>query len=174
VLDLGSLIVWVVSASEPLSPSYEELVALVVGNEGTVPVERTAMLMASLLGTPVSTGFVARALERFAHRLVAAGFDDAMTTALRAEDVPVVGSPHAVTVRTPDARLVWYAPIGSRSKNTLAGLRVLEGYAGYLVRDDYAGWHQFDAQLASVQPHALHRCGRVKVWQSLGLKPSLL
>jgi hypothetical protein len=36
---------------------------------------------------PVSTGFVARALERFAQRLAAAGFDDAMTTALRAEDV---------------------------------------------------------------------------------------
>jgi hypothetical protein len=59
-----------------------------------------------------------------------------MITALRAEDMlcadetptnvlradtdahgePVSGSPHALTVRTPDARLVWYAPIdiGSR------------------------------------------------------------
>ena len=99
-----------------------------------------------------------------------------MKAALRAEDVlcadetptnvihkdtdeqgePVPGSPHAVTVRTPDARLVWYAPIGSRSKTDLVGLGVLEGYAGYLVRDDYAGWHQFDAQLAGVGQCAAH------------------
>jgi transposase len=141
-----------------------------------VPLERTAMLMAALLGAPVSTGFVARALERVAQRLAAAGFDDAMTTALRAEDVlcadetptnvihkdtdahgePIPGSPHAVTVRTPDARLVWYAPIGSRSKTSIAGLGIMEGYAGYLVRDDYAGWHQFDAQLDGVQQCVAH------------------
>jgi transposase len=150
--------------------------AILLASEGNVPLERTAMLMASLLGTPVSTGFVARALERFAQRLDAAGFDEAMKTALRAEDVlcadetptnvvgkntdahgePVHGSPHAVTVRTPDARLVWYAPIGSRSKTAIAALGVLEGYAGYLVRDDYAGWYQFDAQLAGVGQCAAH------------------
>jgi transposase len=150
--------------------------AILLASEGNVPLERTAMLMASLLGTPVSTGFVARALQRFAQRLGAAGFDEAMTTALRAEDVlcadetptnvvhkdtdahgePVAGSPHAVTVRTPDARLVYYAPIGSRSKTAIAGLGVLEGYAGYLVRDDYASWYQFDAQLAGVQQCAAH------------------
>ncbi|MEJ7744280.1 MAG: IS66 family transposase [Nocardioidaceae bacterium] len=150
--------------------------AILLGVEGNVPVERTAMLMESLLGAPVSTGFVARALARFAERLQTAGFDEAMKTALRAEDVlcadetptnvihndtdeqgePLPGSPHAVTVRTPDARLVWYAPIGSRSKTALVGLGVLAGYAGYLVRDDYAGWHQFDAQLAGVGQCAAH------------------
>jgi transposase len=150
--------------------------AILLASEGNVPLERTAMLMASLLGTPVSTGFVARALERFAQRLDAGGFDEAMTAALRAEDVlcadetptnvigkdtdthgePVPGSPHAVTVRTPDARLVWYAPIGSRSKTSIAALGVMEGYAGYLVRDDYAGWYQFDAQLAGVGQCAAH------------------
>ena len=81
-------------------------------------------------------------VERFAQRLAAAGFDEAMTTELRAEEVlcgdetpinvihkdtdehgqPVPGSPHAVIVRTPDARLIWYAPISSRSKTSLAGL----------------------------------------------------
>jgi hypothetical protein len=40
------------------------------------------------------------------------------------------------------ARLVWYTRIGSRSKTAMASLGVLEGYADYLVRDDYAGWHQ--------------------------------
>jgi transposase len=150
--------------------------AILLASEGNVPIERTAMLMDALLDVPVSSGFVARALERFAQHLAAAGFDDAMRTALRAQDVlcadetpinvihhdtdaygePVAGSPHAVTVRTPDARLVWYAPIGSRSKTALAGLGVLEDYAGYLVRDDYAGYYQFDAQLAGVQQCAAH------------------
>jgi transposase len=155
--------------------------AILLASEGNVPIERTAMLMEALLGVPVSSGFVGRALERLAQRLAAAGFDDAMRTALRAEDVlcadetptnvihhdtdahgePVPGSPHAVTVRTPDARLVWYAPIGSRSKTAIAGLGVLDGYAGYLVRDDYAGYYQFDAQLAGVgqcTAHLIRHC----------------
>ncbi|MDQ3150216.1 MAG: IS66 family transposase, partial [Actinomycetota bacterium] len=150
--------------------------AILLAGEGNVPLERTAALMAMMLSAPVSTGFVARALARFAQRLAGAGFDEAMRTALRAEDVlcadetptnvihkdtdeqgrPVPGAPHAVTVRTPDARLVWYAPIGSRSKTALTGLGVLEGYTGHLVRDDYVGWHQFDPQLAGVQQCAAH------------------
>ncbi|MGH3828122.1 MAG: IS66 family transposase [Pseudonocardiaceae bacterium] len=157
--------------------------AIPLASEGNVPIERTAALMAMMLGAPVSTGFVARTLERFAQRLQASGFDDVMKAALRAEDVLcadetptnvigkntdehgelVPGSPHAVTVRTPDARLVWYAAIGSRSKTALADLGVLEGYSGHLVRDDYAGWHQFDTQLAGVQQCAAHLiCGHAK------------
>jgi hypothetical protein len=58
-----------------------------VSSAGNVPVERTAMLMAALLSSPVSTGFVARAHERFADRLDAAGFDDAMRPALAGEPV---------------------------------------------------------------------------------------
>jgi transposase len=33
---------------------------------------------------------------------------------------------------------------------------VLAGWHGYLVRDDYAAWHQFDARLAGVQQCAAH------------------
>ncbi|MGH3899552.1 MAG: IS66 family transposase [Pseudonocardiaceae bacterium] len=61
--------------------------AILLASEGNVPIERTAYLMAALLDAPVSTGFVARALERFAQRLAATGFDEAMKTALRAEEV---------------------------------------------------------------------------------------
>jgi hypothetical protein len=61
--------------------------AVLLGSEGNVPAERTAMLMESLLGAPVSAGFVARAHERLAGRLEAAGFDTAMKAALRAEQV---------------------------------------------------------------------------------------
>ena len=150
--------------------------AVLLSNEGNVPVERTATVIEALLGVPVSAGFVARALERFAQRLQAAGFDEAMKTALRAEPVMcgdetpvnivrrdtaehgevVPGAPHVVTLRTPDGRLVWLAVIGSRSKTSIKDLGVLDGYAGYLVRDDYAAWHQFDAQLAGVQQCVAH------------------
>ena len=166
---------WGAAGNVTYGPNVNAAAILLV-SEGNVPLERTAHLMAALLGAPVSTGFVARALQRLAQRLTAAGFDEAMTQALHAEEVlcgdetptnvvhkdtdehgqPMPGSPHAVTVRTPDARLVYYAPIGSRSKSALAGLGVLEGYTGYLVRDDYAGWHQFDPQLAGVQQCAAH------------------
>lgn len=150
--------------------------AILLASKGNVPIERTAILMETLLATPVSSGFVARAPQRFAQRLATSGFDDAMKTALRDEDVlradktptnvvskntdahgePVAGSPHVVTVRTPDTRLVYYAPIGSRSKTAIAALGVLEDYAGYLVQDDYASYYQFDAQLARVQQCAAH------------------
>jgi hypothetical protein len=150
--------------------------AVLLSSEGNVPVERAAALMEALLGTPVSSGFVARALARLAGRLAAAGFDEAMKDALQAEDVlcgdetpanvitkdtdehgeTVPGAPHAVTLRTPDARLIWYAAMGSRSGPAIAGLGVLDDWHGYLVRDDYAAWHQFDAQLAGVQQCAAH------------------
>ena len=60
--------------------------AVLLGSEGNVPVERTAMLIHALLGVPVSTGFVARAAERLAQALQVAGFDEAMQVALRAEE----------------------------------------------------------------------------------------
>src|ERR1039458_9992159 len=150
--------------------------AVLLYSEGNVPAGRAAALMEALLGTPVSAGFVARALARLAGRLAAAGFDAAMKDALQAEDVlcgdetpanvitkdtdehgeTVPGAPHAVTLRTPDARLIWYAAMGSGSGPAIAGPGVLEGWHGYLVRDDYAAWHQFDAQLAGVQQCAAH------------------
>jgi transposase len=155
--------------------------AVLLGSEGNVPAERTAMLMEALLGAPVSAGFVARAHERIAQRLDAAGFDAAMTAALRAEQAlcadetpvnvirntgddgaTVAGSPHVVTVRTPDERLVWYAATPSRSSAAIKALGVMDGYHGILVRDDYAGWAQFDAQLAGVQQCCQHLSRHLK------------
>ncbi|MQA17475.1 MAG: transposase, partial [Pseudonocardiaceae bacterium] len=118
--------------------------AVVLGSEGNVPVERTAMLIHALLGVEVSAGFVARTAERLADKLGAAGFDEAMKAALRGEDVlcgdespvnvlsndlddsgeQVPGAPHAVTLRTPDTRLIYYAGMTSRSKTSIADLGV--------------------------------------------------
>jgi transposase len=151
--------------------------AVLLGSEGNVPVERTAMLMHMMLGVAVSAGFVARAAARLAAGLSEAGFDESMKAALRAEDVlcadespvnvwandidpgtgsEVAGAPHAVTLRSTDARLVWYAAMTSRSAASIAALGVLSGWQGHLVRDDYRGWHQFDAELAGVQQCCAH------------------
>jgi hypothetical protein len=155
--------------------------AVLLNSEGNVPVERTALLVEALLGTPVSAGFVARAHQRLAQRLTAAGFDAAMKAALRAEPVlcadespanvirntdedgtPAAGSPHVVTVRTPDERLVWYAAAPSRSSEAIKNLSIMDGYHGILVRDDYAGWAQFDAQLDGVQQCCQHLSRHLK------------
>jgi transposase len=43
-----------------------------------------------------------------------------------------------------------------RSKKALGNLGLLRGFTGYLVRDDYKAWHQFDPQLAGVQQCVAH------------------
>ena len=68
----------------------------------------------------------------------------------------MAGTPHAVTLRTPDTRLIWYAGMTSRSSDSIADLDVLDNWHGFLVRDDYAGWHQFDPHLAGVQQCCAH------------------
>jgi len=126
--------------------------AILPSSQGNVPVEATARMMEALLGAKVSTGFVARAHERLAQALAGAGFDDAMVAARRAEDVlcadetPVnvvdnvdddggvaTGSPHVVTIRTPDERLVWYREVTARSSAQIRNLGVFDGWHEVLV-----------------------------------------
>jgi hypothetical protein len=156
--------------------------AILLSSAGNVPVERTAMLMAALLGSPVSSGFVARAHERFAEKLDAAGFDEAIRDALADEEVlhadetpvnvarkdtdehgePATGSPQVVILRAPQARLSWYRALPARTKKALRALGLLNtdglpgGFTGYLVRDDYSARHQFDSALAGVQQCVAH------------------
>ena len=52
--------------------------------------------MSALLGVPVPAGFVARADERLAHWLDAAGFDAAMRAALGAEPVVATSRNHGM------------------------------------------------------------------------------
>jgi Transposase IS66 family len=63
---------------------------------------------------------------------------------------------HVITIRTPDERLVLLAATSSRSKDAIKAVGVLDGWNGYLVRDDYKGWHQFDDQLAGVGQCGAH------------------
>ncbi|SNQ50410.1 transposase [Frankia canadensis] len=151
--------------------------AVLLASEANVPVERAATVIDALLGVPVSAGFVARANERLAGDLQAAGFDEAMKAALRGEPVlcgdesPVnvlrkdldeatgavlSGTPHLLVVRTPTPGLVWYAAISSRSSEAIDTTGVLTGWHGLFTRDDYAGWHQYDPTLAGVQLCCAH------------------
>jgi transposase len=153
--------------------------ATLLASTDVIGVERAADLMAALLKAPVSTGFVSRCLARLDAALTAAGFEDALKDALRASGVlgtdetpaPLTtaatstegcGNPHVYTVRTlrgwtsggPD--LIWYGAAGDRTKASITGFAILDGYAGVLVRDDYGGYLSFDTTLAGVQQCLAH------------------
>jgi len=163
--------------------------AVLLASQGNVPIERAAGLMAALLGTPVSPGFVALALRRLAQRLAQAGFDEAMAAALATEAVlgadespvnvlrpdldeatgaPAAGAAHVMVIRTPGQRLVWYRALGSRRKEAIRDLGVLQGYRGYLVRDGYTGYQQFETTLAGVQQCCQHVIRRLAGVAALG------
>jgi transposase len=153
--------------------------ATLLASTDVIGVERAADLMAALLKAPVSTGFVSRCLVRLDAALTAAAFEDALKDALRASGVlgtdetpaPLTtaaaseqdcGNPHVYTVRTmraytgggPD--LIWYGAAGDRTKASITGFGILDGYRGVLVRDDYGGYLSYDTTLAGVQQCLAH------------------
>jgi transposase len=153
--------------------------ATLLASTDVIGIERAADLMGALLRAPVSTGFVSRCLVRLDAALIAAGFEDALKDALKAADVlgtdetpaPLAGAgtsaegcgnPHVYTVRTmraytgggPD--LIWYGAAGNRTKPSITGFGILDGFAGVLVRDDYGGYLSYDARLAGVQQCLAH------------------
>ena len=149
--------------------------ATLLASTDVIGVERAADLRGALLKAPVSTGFVSRCLVRLDAALITAGFEDALKDALRSADVlgtdetpaPLTtaedcGNPHVYTVRTmraytgggPD--LIWYGAAGNRTKASIAGFGILDGFAGVLVRDDYGGYLSYDAGLAGVQQCVAH------------------
>ena len=153
--------------------------ATLLASTDVIGIERAADLMSALFSAPVSTGFVSRCLARLDAALISAGFEDALKDALRAAGVlgtdetsaPLAtaaasaegcGNPHVYTVRTlrgwtgggPD--LIWYGAAGNRTKASITGFGILDGFAGILVRDDYGGYLSYDAGLAGVQQCLAH------------------
>ena len=153
--------------------------ATLLASTDVIGIERAADLMGALLKAPVSTGFVSRCLVRLDAALITAGFEGALKDALREADVlgtdetpaPLTtaatsaegrGNPHVYTVRTmraytgggPD--LIWYGAAGNRTKASITGFGILDGYAGILVRDDYGGYLSYDDTLAGVQQCLAH------------------
>ena len=153
--------------------------ATLLASTDVIGIERAADLMGALLQAPVSTGFVSRCLVRLDAALTAARFEDTLKGALRAADVlgtdetpaPLAaaaasaegcGNPHVYTVRTMNAYtgggpdLIWYGAAGNRTKLSITGFGILDGYRGVLVRDDYGGYLSYDAGLAGVQQCLAH------------------
>jgi transposase len=153
--------------------------ATLLASTDVIGIERAADLMGALFGAAVSTGFVSRCLVRLDAALIAAGFDDALKDALRSADVlgtdetpaPLTGAaasaegcgnPHVYTVRTMlaytggGADLIWYGAAGNRTKASITGFGILDGFAGVLVRDDYGGYLSYDTTLAGVQQCLAH------------------
>lgn len=66
------------------------------------------------------------------------------------------------TVRTMNAYtgggpdLIWCGAAGNRTKATITGFGILDGFAGVLVRDDYGGYLTYDTTLAGVQQCLAH------------------
>src|SRR5664280_1176969 len=115
---------------------------------GHVSMERTATLLADLLGCPVSTGFVASCLTRLADQLD--GFEADLKDALAgAGGVDVAGPAvdrhrRLVVVELVGAGgLVWYGAHDRRSHAATDGFGILPRFAGVLVRDDWAGYHKY-------------------------------
>jgi hypothetical protein len=156
---------------------------------GNVPSERSAQLIGMPLGTGVSAGWVDKAVARVSARLEAAGFGDAMTAALAAEDVldksPLpapapdeadpeekdgttsAGAPHVLIVRTPDGRLTFLRAIGSRRKGSVGG-GVPAAFAGYLITDGHTGYQHLLSRIAGIQQCARDR-GTVTLGITVGL-----
>jgi hypothetical protein len=151
-----------------------EAAATLLASAGVIGIERAADLMSTLLGAPVSTGFISACLVRLDAALLAAGFEEALKDALKAADVlgtdetpaPLTaqatgqqdcGNPHVYTVRTmhgyTDGRedLTWYGAAGNRARAAITGFGIPGGFSGVLVRDDYGGYLSYDTQLAGVQ-----------------------
>jgi transposase len=176
------------SWAHPGSVSYGPVInaaAVLLQSYGNVPSERTANLIAMLLGMPVSAGFVDLASERLNGRLAGAGFDAAMQAALAAEPVlaadetPVnlldpaaglaeedAGAPHVLVVRTPRAGLTWLRALGSRRAAAITG--VLAFFTGFLISDGYSAYQQLLPQLAGVQQCCQHVIRRARAVTRLG------
>ena len=135
-----------------------------------VPAERTAHLIAMLLGMPVSPGFVDKASSRLDERLQDAGFDEAMQAALAEEPVlgadetpvnvlaqdidpetgePQTGSPHVLIIRPPGGKLTWLRAMGSRRHEAI--IKILAFFTGFLISDGYEAYPKLLPQLAGLQ-----------------------
>jgi hypothetical protein len=110
------------------------------------------MLMAALLGAPVSAGFVARAHERLAGRLEADGFDEAMKAALEealcADETPV----NVISNVSEDSAV----PPGSAVSGYWHSLAALARYCrvgSYLISSRNHGIRPIDAIHAALTGH---------------------
>ncbi|GAA4232406.1 hypothetical protein FHR32_002131 [Streptosporangium album] len=121
--------------------------------------------MSVLLDAPVSAGFTGGLLPRIASRL--GGFETVLKERLRAapvlhhDETParVAGDDddrllYVYTARA--GKLVWFGAAAGRGHAELDAFKILPGYRGTLVRDDYAAYAKYDRDLTAVQLCCAH------------------
>ena len=154
--------------------------ATLLASTDVIGVERAADLMGALLKAPVSTGFVSRCLVRLDAALISrrvrgraqrrpAGGGRArhrrdpgpahhrgdQRGRLR-EPARLHGADHARPIPAAGRTSSGTARPGNRTKASITGFGILDGYRGVLVRDDYGGYLSYDAGLAGVQQCLAH------------------
>jgi transposase len=145
-------------------PNVRAATALFTCN-GHMSVQRAADLMGVLLNAPVSIGFAGGLVKRIARNL--GGFESTLKDRLRAapvmhhDETParVAGddADRLLYIYTARAeKLVWFGAADNRGHAALDGFGILPGFRGTLVRDDYAAYAKYDAQLAGVQLCCAH------------------
>jgi hypothetical protein len=132
-----------------------------LASQDVIGIERAADMMSTLLGAPVSTGFVSSCLARLDAALTGAGFEDGLKAALRGQDVlgtdetpaPLTatgagaekdeecGNPQVYTVRTLHAytRAGAGGPVGDLVWYGAAGTRTKKAISAFGILDDYHG-----------------------------------
>ncbi|MDP4511939.1 IS66 family transposase [Nonomuraea turcica] len=145
-------------------PNVRVATALLACN-GHMSITHAADLMSVLLDAPVSAGFTGGLLPRIATRL--GGFEAALKERLRAAPVLHHDETPARVAGDDDDRLlyiytaragkvIWFGAAAGRGHAELDGFKILPGYRGTLVRDDYAAYAKYDQDLTVVQLCCAH------------------
>ncbi len=126
-----------------------------------LPVGRATRVMASLLGVPVSTGFMASVRGRAA-RLLETGFLPRVRELLRqvgvlhADETPARTHGALTYVHVAATEFLTAMHTGGRSAADIDNGQVLPGFTGTIVRDGYAGYqHLIEAHHAWCGSHLL-------------------
>ena len=172
--------------------------AVLLSCYGNVPPERSAQVIAMLLGVPVSAGFVDKAAARMSAQLGSAGFDEAMLAALAGEGVlaadetPVnvldgaAAAPAENGEADPEEKdgktggsphmLITRSPDGrltflqamASRRKTAIAAGLPAAFTGYLITDGYAGYQHLLSRLAGIQQCAAHVIRRCRAVTKLG------
>jgi transposase len=172
--------------------------AVLLSCYGNVPPERSAQVIAMLLGVPVSAGFVDKAAARISAQLGKAGFDEAMLAALAGQDVLAADeTPVNVLDGTlpapedgeadPEERdgktaggaphvLITRTPDGrltflqamASRRKTALAAGLPASFTGYLITDGYTGYQHLLSRLAGIQQCAAHVIRRCRAVTKLG------
>src|ERR1700691_468447 len=79
------------------------------------------------------------------------------------KDTASAGTPHVLTIRTPDGLLTWLQALVSRRKADV-GAGIPAAFSGLLMTDGYTGYQHLLSRLAGIQQccqHIIRRCRAV-------------